>query len=193
MTGFYDIDAFPAARSLAADLRRSAKALTMEAVDALSCFSPSPEYRIMDPDDVRLFIMPLRWMGIPMDRIEHGDGWRPVVDGAHLMAAAPLLARLSDNPLVVNAMYSLSMPGCEITPHIDNESHIGDVLRLHLGLNCPAGDCALIVDGERREWRDGEILLFDSARVVHSAFNRTASPRLILILDLDRPALIAGG
>lgn len=63
------------------------------------------------------------------------------------------------------------------------------MLRLHVGLRCPAGDCALDVAGERREWRDGEALLFDSARVLHSAWNRTAAPRMIAIVDLDRRAL----
>lgn len=183
----------PAAVPLVQQLLAHHEDLASEAIDNLDCFSPSPERYIMDPDDVRLYILPAIWQRQRVDRaaLEDGDyrAWRPVASPGRLATATAVLAHLVDHPLVVNAMYSLSFPGCEITPHIDREEAIGEVLRLHVGLRCPVGDCALVVDGERREWRDGEAFIFDSARVTHSAHNRTGQPRLIAIIDLDRQAL----
>lgn len=188
-----DYRAFPVVVDLVERLKAAAPDLALEAIGSMDCFSPSPERYIIDENDVRLFILPVRWQGQGVDQaaLEPNDyrTWRPAVPADQLMKAAPMLAGLTADPLVVNAMYSLSVPGCEVTPHIDRESAIGEVYRLHIGLRCPAGDCALIVDGERQEWRDGEALLFDSARVTHSAHNRTRQARLIAIVDLDRQAL----
>lgn len=186
---FFDYRSFPAIVPLVDELRARHADLAAEAMAGVDCFSPSPEYRIMA--EQRLFILPARWQRKRIDQAADYNGWRPSVPAGRLASASELLAGLTDHPLVVNAMYSMSMPGCEIVPHIDNESAIGDVLRLHVGLRCPAGDCALIVAGERREWRDGEALLFDSARVIHSAHNRTSKCRMIAIIDLSRSVLAA--
>ncbi|MNZ66732.1 Aspartyl/Asparaginyl beta-hydroxylase [compost metagenome] len=156
--------------------------LFREAVQSLDLFAPSPEIHIQDPDDIRLFILPLKWQGAMAD--QH------LCNGGQILDSVPTTAGLVDRPLIVSALFSMSMPGCEITPHIDNESWIGDVWRVHIGLSCPA-DCALIVDGDSRGWSDGEVLMFDSARVEHSAYNHSAQPRLVLILDVDRKALAA--
>lgn len=186
---FIDHRAIPALVPLVDLLCHRAPDLAGEAVAGLDFFSPSPEYRIMA--EPRLFILPARWQRQLIDQVDDYHGWQPAVDRGRMAVATRLLAYLTHHPLVVSAMYSMSVPGCEIVPHVDNESAIGDVLRLHVGLRCPAGDCALEVAGERREWRDGEALLFDSARVEHSAWNRTAEPRMIAIIDLDRQALPA--
>lgn len=187
---FMDYRDFPAVIDLVERLKAAAPDLALEAIAGMDCFSPSPERYIIDENDVRLFILPVRWQGQTVEQaaLEPNDyrTWRPSVPADQLMKAAPMLVALTADPLVVNAMYSLSVPGCEVTPHIDRESAIGEVYRLHIGLRCPVGDCALIVDGERKEWRDGEALLFDSARVEHSAHNRTRQARLIAIVDLDR-------
>jgi len=184
---FIDYRQHPAIVPLVDMLRRRHVELAAEAASGVGFFSPSPEYRIMA--EPRLFILPARWQRKRIDEADDYNGWRPPVPVDQLKHATQLLGELTDNPLVVSAMYSASMPGCEIIPHLDNESAIGDVLRLHIGLHCPKGDCALIVAGERREWREGEALLFDSARVEHSAHNRTGKIRLIAIVDLDRAAL----
>lgn len=184
---------YPALVPIVEGMLDGAELLALEAIRRLDCFSPSPEIYIQDQFDIRLFILPVKWQGLLADRaVFDGDrsgAWAPVVTGEQMVAAAPALVSHVQSPLVVNAMYSLSMPGCEIVPHIDREEAIGEVLRLHVGLRCPEGDCALIVDGERREWRSGDAFIFDSARVEHSAHNRTGQPRLILIIDLDRQAL----
>lgn len=184
MSGFMDYRDFPALVPLIDQLVGRWPDLFREAVDSLNLFIRSPEIHIQDPEDVRLFVLPLKWQGVMAD--QHGE----LCNGAQILESAPTAARLLQHPLVVSSLYSMSMPGCEITPHLDNESWIGDVWRIHIGLSCPL-DCALTVDGESREWHDGEVLMFDSARVMHSAYNRSDRPRLVLILDVDRQALAA--
>lgn len=141
--------------------------LRQEAVDVLELFVPSPEVNIQNPLDIRLFILPLKWQGKIMG------------------LAGPCVDAIARDPRVVSAMFSMSMPGCELKPHIDNESWIGPVWRIHIGLDCP-GDCALKVAGEAKAWQDGGAIMFDSARVEHSAWNHSQRPRLILIMDVNR-------
>lgn len=184
MSGFIDNRDYPALAPLVAELIECCPELLREAIGAIQHFVPSPEIHIQDADDIRLFILPVKWRG------EMADELAQLCDGGEILEALPVAASLARHPLVPTALFSMSMPGCELVPHVDNESHIGDVLRLHIGLSCPA-DCALTVGEETRTWHDGEVLMFDSARVQHSAFNRGTAPRLILILDVDRQALLA--
>ncbi len=188
---FLDYRDYPQLIGLVDALKSDYRFLAQEACSAIEHFSPSPERYVMDA--VRLFILPAIWQRkrIGDAALEAGDyrDWQPDAS-AEVMAfhTRYLVARL-DSPLVVSAMYSCSVPGCELVPHIDRVSAIGDVLRLHLGLDCPQDGCGLIVAGEERQWVDGEVLLFDSACVEHSAYNRSERPRMILIVDLDRAML----
>lgn len=182
MSGFIDYQDHPALAPIVAEMIGRWPEILREAVGALDHFVPSPEIHIQDADDIRLFILPIKWRGDMAGELEQLCG------GDQILEAAPLAAGLAGHPLVSSVMFSMSMPGCELIPHIDNESHIGEVLRLHLGLSCPA-DCALTVGDESRGWHDGEVFMFDSARAIHSAYNRSNQPRLILILDVDRKAL----
>lgn len=191
---FMDYRDFPVLVPLIEALRARTPELAREAVEALPVFRPSPEVYIQDPADIRLFILPVKWQGKMV-----GDAvFEPADDrGAacspppgDVLSTVPVLRELVQHDLIVSAMYSCSMPGCEIIQHTDNVSAIGDVWRLHLGLRCPPGDCALVVGGEARPWREWDVLMFDSPRVTHSAFNRTDQPRLILIFDVDRAAIV---
>lgn len=84
------------------------------------------------------------------------------------------------NDLVLNAGYSRMAPGTVITPHV---GYTDDVLRLHIGLDCPVGNCAIQVGEEVRTWCNGEVLLFDDT-IEHSAWNLTDRDRVILLVDL---------
>lgn len=179
---FIDYRNYPAILPLVESLRAQWQALRTEARGEIGAFIKSPEVNIQDADDIRLFILPLKWQG---QTVNAGHG---LPYGAEKLEFLPVAASIIDHPLVVSAMFSLSVPGCELIPHIDNEEWIGNVWRLHIGLDCPPG-CGLMVEGQVREWQDGQVLLFDSARVTHSAWNRGAAPRLIFIVDLDRRAL----
>lgn len=77
------------------------------------------------------------------------------------------------------AGFSVLEPGTYIKPHRGVQ---GDFLRCHLGLETPAGDCALSVDGVPRSWTAGETLIFDD-RQEHSAWNYTTLRRVVLLLD----------
>lgn len=183
MSGFLDYRAYPDLVPLVDGLRSQWQALRQEARAEIGSFIKSPEVDIQDADDIRLFILPLKWQG---QTVNAGHN---LPYAAEILERVPVTAEAIANPLVVSAMFSLSVPGLELIPHIDNEEWIGAVWRIHVGLDCPDG-CGLMVDGQVQAWRDGEAILFDSARVQHSAWNRGAAPRLILIVDVNRRLLV---
>ena len=59
----------------------------------------------------------------------------------------------------------------------------------HLPLVVPEG-CALVVGGERHEWREGVAVLFDDT-YEHEAWNRGSETRVVLIADVWNPHLTA--
>lgn len=75
--------------------------------------------------------------------------------------------------------FSVLDPLTEIHPH---EGRAGDYLRCHLGLDVPAGDCALRIGDETRPWEAGKTLVFDD-RTRHCAWNRTDRARAVLLFD----------
>jgi aspartyl/asparaginyl beta-hydroxylase (cupin superfamily) len=83
-----------------------------------------------------------------------------------------------------SVLFSRLQPGARIPPHhgFMNARLIG-----HLPLIVPPG-CALRVGNETREWREGEILLFDDS-IEHEAWNLSNEPRVVLIFDVWRPEL----
>ena len=89
-------------------------------------------------------------------------------------------------PGIVNAGFSWLMPGAWIEPH---RGYTGDVVRLHYGIRCPPGDCAIRVGPalRSRQWHDRKFMLFDDTEE-HEAWNNTTKARAILLLDLDRKA-----
>ena len=97
-----------------------------------------------------------------------------------------ILARI---PSVNGAMFSLLPPGGQLTRHIDP---LAISLRYHLGLATPnSDDCFINVDGQAYSWRDGQASLFDIT-YLHFARNESASPRLILMCDIERPLGLVG-
>lgn len=66
-----------------------------------------------------------------------------------------------------------------INPH---RGYYGDFLRLHLGLDVPAGDCAIKVGDTTRQWANGRVMIFDD-RLTHEAWNKTNYDRAVLIVD----------
>jgi beta-hydroxylase len=87
-------------------------------------------------------------------------------------------------PSVRAAMFALLPPGGTLMEHRDP---FAGSLRYHLGLVTPGSDgCWIAVDGVRYSWRDGEAVMFDET-YVHRAANETATPRIILFCDVERP------
>ncbi|SAK82303.1 aspartyl/asparaginyl beta-hydroxylase [Caballeronia fortuita] len=118
-------------------------------------------------------------------------GWRRFYlkwyDRPHPSAVAMCpntLAILQTIPTVKAAMFAMLPPGGTLTLHRD--PYAGS-LRYHLGLVTPNQDgCAIVVDGERYSWRDGEAVVFDET-YLHWAENRTDKDRIILFCDIERP------
>jgi aspartyl/asparaginyl beta-hydroxylase (cupin superfamily) len=79
-------------------------------------------------------------------------------------------------------MFSLLGPGGLISPHSDPENIF---LTCHLGLIVPE-DCGIEVGGELRRWEEGRCVIFDAA-FEHHAFNRSPSPRVLLLIDFLHP------
>lgn len=90
-------------------------------------------------------------------------------------------------PLVQSAGFSTLAPHTEIKAH---SGYAGDIFRLHFGVDCPDGDCALRVGTEVQRWRNGEFLMFSDLDN-HEAWNRTDTPRTILLLDISKAGLAA--
>lgn len=92
-------------------------------------------------------------------------------------------AALNRIPGLRTAFLSVLKPDTVINPH---RGPYNGVLRYHLGVSIPEGDCAIVVDGEQRGWQNGKSLIFDDSHV-HSAWNRTAETRVVLFVDFLRP------
>lgn len=81
------------------------------------------------------------------------------------------------------AMVSLLEPGAKLTPH---RGTYGGLLRVHLGLKIPMGDVFLSVDGVKKYWQKGKVIIFDD-KFLHYAENNTSHSRIVLFLDILKP------
>jgi aspartate beta-hydroxylase len=99
------------------------------------------------------------------------------------LEALPLVRIRGNAP---EAMFSVLTPGTHILPHrgVTNTRVV-----CHLPLVVPE-DCALVVGGELRAWREGEAVAFDDT-YEHEAWNRGARTRVVLIIDVWNPHLTA--
>jgi aspartyl/asparaginyl beta-hydroxylase (cupin superfamily) len=79
-------------------------------------------------------------------------------------------------------LFSRLAGGARIPPH---HGVMNARLICHLPLIVPPG-CGFRVGDEVREWREGELLVFDDT-VEHEAWNDSDSDRIILIFDVWRP------
>jgi aspartate beta-hydroxylase len=83
-----------------------------------------------------------------------------------------------------SVFFSRLEPGAHIPPHT---GMLNMRLICHLPLIVPDG-CWLRVGNETREWREGELLIFDDS-IEHEARNPSAQTRIVLIFDIWRPEL----
>ncbi len=96
----------------------------------------------------------------------------------------PATAALLDTiPGLFTAGYSRLGPRTTLPPHRGERA---DMLRCHLGLQIPE-DCAIVVDGERYRWHEGETFVFDDT-AEHEAWNRSDRWKVVLLIDFARPA-----
>ena len=100
-----------------------------------------------------------------------------------LLASMPEATRTT----VGDCKLSLMQPGTVVRPHTGPSNQR---VRVHLGLDVPAGCCQITVAGESRQWADGELLSFDDSfehSVTHTG--EAGGARLVLIVDFLHPDL----
>ncbi|HEU5284938.1 MAG TPA: aspartyl/asparaginyl beta-hydroxylase domain-containing protein [Sphingomicrobium sp.] len=81
-------------------------------------------------------------------------------------------------------LFSRLLPGAHIPPH---HGMLNSRLICHLPLIVPPGGW-LRVGNETREWREGELLVFDDS-LEHEARNPSGETRIILLFDVWKPEL----
>lgn len=124
---------------------------------------------------------------------KHASDWRtlPICDrtvwdstnSALFPKTCDLLTR-SKVP-VVEAFFAQMPPKTDIKPHSDSCNF---VLTSHLGIEIPEGECDLTVGNATVEWRNGQVLLFDTS-ILHAAENRADKTRYILMMRIYHPEL----
>ncbi|HVF37995.1 MAG TPA: aspartyl/asparaginyl beta-hydroxylase domain-containing protein [Sphingomicrobium sp.] len=97
------------------------------------------------------------------------------------LTRAPLVDLPGRAPM---ALFSLLRPGAHIRPH---HGLFNFRLICHLPVLIPPG-CSLRVGNQQREWREGELLVFDDS-MEHEAWNRSAERRVVLIFEIWRPEI----
>ncbi len=116
------------------------------------------------------------------------DGWNTFifyVNGRRQDAnceRAPVLAAIADNLIQYEegelTMLSVLNPHAHIPPHV---GPLNGILRCHLPLFVPKG-CGLQVGGEKVEWQEGRILVFDDS-FVHDVWNDSDELRIVLFFN----------
>lgn len=106
-------------------------------------------------------------------------------EAAHQMC--PVLSSLVKkyDHWISTAGFSILNPGTIIKPHV---GYTDTVLRCHLGIKVPEGNCYLKVGGEERRWGEGNVMIFDDT-LQHEAWNKTTETRIVLLIDLYKNIL----
>jgi hypothetical protein len=130
-----------------------------------------------------------------LDKPDWGAAWLwkdgAVADGMAALCPATLAAlECAPQPVIPGrapiALFSRLTPGTHIQPH---HGMVNTRLICHLPLIVP-DECGLRVGAETREWREGELLIFDDS-FEHEAWNRGTSDRTILLFEIWRPDIDA--
>ncbi|MCX8073587.1 MAG: aspartyl/asparaginyl beta-hydroxylase domain-containing protein [Candidatus Binatia bacterium] len=165
---FYD----PATLPWTAILRRECPAIRAELQAYLEHGGRFAEHFIPDRVDIR------GWGGIKLvtQRRPYRQALRAFPHTASVLATIPDL---------VSASFSVLEPGARLPQHCGDTNLF---YRAHLGLVVPgpAELCGIEVDGERRGWEEGGVVVFNDARR-HYVWNLSDRPRIILMCDVMKP------
>jgi ornithine lipid ester-linked acyl 2-hydroxylase len=123
-------------------------------------------------------------------RITRGNSWKVFILKAYgrslieNMNACPITSQLCSRiPQVTSIMFSVLEPGTHLTPH---RGPYAGVLRCHIPLIVPEGNCAIRVGNKVHQWKVGYPVLFDDT-IEHEAWNRASGSRVVLFIDFIRP------
>lgn len=128
------------------------------------------------------------------ERFLYNEGWNvfglrfQYQDLPEAHALCPYISRLVKkyDRMIETAGFSILSPGTVIRPHV-GYSH--EVLRCHLGIQVPPGDCCLRVGAATWKWKEGRAFIFDDT-IEHEAWNRTDQKRIVMLLDLKKDCLL---
>jgi aspartate beta-hydroxylase len=180
---FYDRALFPWAAALEAKtaiIREELRA----ALEADGEFAPYIQLRPDQPID--------QWAHLNHSaRWRHYSLWRNGAADERRLARCPETRKalaavdMADiEGLCPNAMFSALAPRSHIPPHTGETNAR---LVVHLPLIVPE-DCRYRVGFDQRQWREGEILVFDDT-IEHEAHNDSDDLRVVLIFDVWNPLL----
>lgn len=95
------------------------------------------------------------------------------------------------------AVFSILEPGVELEPHsdgderIDKKYHNSSVIKYHFSLDIPNdGFSGLVVNGEDRLLKNGDLNLFDEKLSKHYAYNKSSNRRGVLIASYIRDEVL---
>ena len=126
---------------------------------------------------------------------EYGPSWRtlPLCDrtvwdpvNSAIFPKTCELLHSAKVPLI-EAFFASMGPQSDIKPHSDMCNF---ALTCHLGLDVPEGECAITVGDTRRDWKNGEAIMFDTS-ILHEAENLSRRTRYILMMRVYHPELTA--
>lgn len=130
-----------------------------------------------------------------LDKPDWGAAWLwkdgAIVEGVEALCPNALAAlALAPQPIIPArsplALFSRLKPGTHIQPH---HGMLNTRLICHLPLIVPEG-CGLRVGAETRQWREGELTIFDDS-FEHEAWNRGTSDRTVMLFEIWRPDIDA--
>ncbi len=181
---FYDRSAFPFLAALEAKTDTIRAELAQLIAEHSDSFEPYIAYKSGDPVH--------QW-----SKLNHSKDW----GACHLwrggVACEDNLKHCPETAKVLRTLPLADIDGLcpnvffsSLQPHTHIPSHYGESnarLIAHLPLLVPPG-CKLRVGFEEREWKVGEVLVFDDT-VQHEAVNNSDDLRVVLIFDLWNPLL----
>lgn len=162
-----------------------ALATLQKEAQSISHWTAWPEtahYSATDGSETPWTVFPLCYT-FPADTVEKRI-WIPMTC-ALVPATVTMLQQIG--PQLRTALFSRLEPDAVLEAHTGWQDLANHVLRLHIPLIAAGGGlCGTWVDGCVETHQVGRILCFDDSKT-HWAFNYSASDRIVLIIDLERP------
>ena len=104
----------------------------------------------------------------------------------------PTICQLAKSiPNLKTLILSRLSAGMELTPHRGWKDLANHSLRVHYGVISNTKS-KLVVDGEERHIKEGNIIVFDDSKL-HYAKNNGDTDRIVLLLDIERPPHVQKG
>lgn len=183
---FYEREEFPWVSALEEATDAIRDELVGLLADSREKFSPYLNHAADEPlNQWRELNQSRRWSALFL----YKDGERQEANAAR---CPQTLAALAQAPIVriphrgPTHFFSLLEPKTRIPPHTGTTN---TRLTVHLPLIVPPG-CGFRVGTQTREWREGELLIFDDT-IEHEAWNDSDQDRVILIFDIWNPLMTA--